>query len=366
MSHHPDPKLKDLQPRLQEKAVFTGTPAELAAYTKCVTDEKYKNAQTFREQIGIMCYYLRNEDIRVSYGRIANIFQVKKSKIKKQETKYINGANPDGRPRALAKIEQDYMIEEIQKLHDKQIYPTYPQIADILYFKFNKIFKADTLRNYIQDHCPMFSTCQGVPMEDLRIEAQENDIDSYYENLTEALLGIPPEFVYNVDEVGQDDYADAREIRVIVPSGYEKQTAPYPVTRKGKRATAVVCISQSGEWINPLFVVQRSTIDSEFRMFIPHRMFLLSHTETGYVNTATFKYWLDNSFIPYVRKKRNETGYNGKAILLLDGFTAHKNAIDEEYFLNENIQIMYLPPHTSDQTQPLDLATSNVFKTQCI
>ena len=42
-------------------------------------------------------------------------------------------------------------------------------------------------------------------------------------------------FIFNLDEVGHLNFADAEEKRIIVPVEYEYITTPYPVPRKGKK-----------------------------------------------------------------------------------------------------------------------------------
>ena len=98
-------------------------------------------------------------------------------------------------------------------------------------------------------------------MDELRLDANEQEIDEYYENLEEAAEGIPFQFIFNIDECGMQDWMDAREQRAIVPKDYDKQTAPFVVSRNGKLATALHCIAGDGSWVNSQIVLQRLTGD---------------------------------------------------------------------------------------------------------
>ena len=59
--------------------------------------------------------------------------------------------------------------------------------------------------------------------------------------------------------------------------------------------------------------------------------------------------------------KREKTRYTGKAILILDGFSAHYKCIDDPTrkanIEKLNIDVVFIPPHSSNQVQPLDLLT---------
>ena len=46
--------------------------------------------------------------------------------------------------------------------------------------------------------------------------------------------------------MGEQQYADALEKSVIVPASYECIIAPYAVSRTGKRASVLTCISPNG------------------------------------------------------------------------------------------------------------------------
>ena len=79
----------------------------------------------------------------------------------------------------------------------------------------------------------------------------------------------------------------------------------------------------------------------------------------GYSNIELMKVWLTEIFFPEVEsrleKERKRTGYSGKAILILDGFSAHCSALQDFNLDEKHIQLLYLTPHSSHLTQPLDL-----------
>ena len=69
-------------------------------------------------------------------------------------------------------------------------------------------------------------------------------------------------------------------------------------------------------------------------------------------------------FIPSLENKRKKRNYDGLAVLLMDGFKGHQKTVEGlKHILEENkIMIMWFPPHSSDQVQPLDLLGFNLQK----
>ena len=124
----------------------------------------------------------------------------------------------------------------------KKHFPTYNEISDLIYLKFKNHINQDTLRNYFQEDLKdEFSTCQGVAMDSDRFNATEKSIDDYYNNLDSIIFDVPHQFVFNLDECGNQDWVDAREIRVIVPKNYNKKTAPFAISRQRKLSTVLHC-----------------------------------------------------------------------------------------------------------------------------
>ena len=81
---------------------------------------------------------------------------------------------------------------------------------------------------------------------------------------------------------------------------------------------------------------------------------------------SSFKnYWFSAIFIPCLRDKKKRKAYDGPSLLILDGFSAHSkvtSTIPQSILDELNLRILYIPPHTSDQFQPLDLIIFGVQK----
>ena len=134
----PDPRLKNLEPPIEFVCEFQGSPDEVHAFYQCLADQDYVAAETFREQVGILCRYLRTDCIRVSHSRIGALFNKKKPAIKKQCDKYIQGKTLNGQPPLLKKNELEIVANDISEMHKKMIYPTYETIQDIIFLNSKK------------------------------------------------------------------------------------------------------------------------------------------------------------------------------------------------------------------------------------
>jgi len=81
-------------------------------------------------------------------------------------------------------------------------------------------------------------------------------------------------------------------------------------------------------------------------------------TETGWTNNAVALEWLQKTFIPYTQPEDPSQ----PRLLILDSHDSHKT---EEFMwtcLYNNIQLLFLPPHTSHVLQPLDISVFSPLK----
>lgn len=106
----------------------------------------------------------------------------------------------------------------------------------------------------------------------------------------------------------------------------------------------------------PLVDVSRSTVDSELYQYI----------DTDSVEiTSAFKYYMEGIFIPELQTLRKKYNYYGPSILIMDSLIAHRNAVQTLNLANYNIIPHFLPSHSTDETQPLDLGIFSPMKKFC-
>lgn len=357
------PPKKIYKPRQEMIKDFKGSESEIAAFKEATQDDNYIFASTFIEQIGVLCHFLRNETIRVKYRQIGDIFSASRQKIRKYHMKYLRGEGIDGRPTKLTAEETEILKAEIIRCHSNSYYPTIYDVERFITNKFKKHLYIDTIRHFIRiKFNDLFKNVPGTPLEDKRFQSSIIQIENNINQLKSSIQGIPIDFIFNLDEMGCSEYEDRQERTVIVPIQYKYSTAPYPVSRTEKHATCLACINLNGLFCPPQYVVQRSTIDSELYNFLDPESIQIVNSESGYVNSQSLTNWFYNCFLAKLHKLREEKHYTGPALLIMDGYLAHYKSILNINLTQENLKIHYLVPHTSEQTQPLDLGIFAIAK----
>jgi hypothetical protein len=98
-------------------------------------------------------------------------------------------------------------------------------------------------------------TVPGVPMEAERIQASNEDIIKWYEELADLIKGIPAAFIYNMDETGCSEFVASCKLIVVVPDDYKEETIPVPIDRHSKRSTLTGCVSADGKALKPFVII---------------------------------------------------------------------------------------------------------------
>ena len=168
-------------------------------------------------------------------------------------------------------------------------------------------------------------------MELNRTNINEDDMNNYFQRLAEAVDHVPVSLVFNLDEAGQDDYTDTHSYMVVVPIDIRTRTIHIPVRRDTKRSTLLHCICADGTFLTPLMIIPRKTVDSFLLKRVCISNVMIKFQEKGYANMQVIHQWFEKVFFPTLRRKREEerqrTGYDGYAVLILDGFPSHKNCL---------------------------------------
>jgi hypothetical protein len=165
---------------------------------------------------------------------------------------------------------------------------------------------------------------------------------------------IVPGNVYNMDEtgimlsmqsstkvlVGKDDRRDYRGAEV-----------------KRKMVTAIVCISASGESLNPIIIWPAKSHRSNWTT-CPTPGWHYAYSETRYNNSKISLEWIKHVFDPQTKARANQK----PRLLISDGFGSHETLEILEFCFENNILLYRLPSHTSHKLQPLDVAVFGPLK----
>ena len=191
-------------------------------------------------------------------------------------------------------------------------------------------------------------------MEDHRLQASTRDIGAYFELLAQAIEGVLSALIFNLDESGFQRFVDLKHSSIVVPRG--SAHALHSVSRQEKRATFLLTVAADGTSLKPLLVVPRVTIEAE--LFIagygPQNC-IITHSARGYITRDLFEHYVRDVLIPAVFRRRRELRYYGPTVLTMDRCSCHCGYTLQTLCNESGIRLLYLPPHSSDQTQACDL-----------
>ena len=339
-------------------------PAELVGFfSRCMECRDFQKADSEREQVHIVYEWAQHEEVKgFSLQALGDFFDCSKGTIHYHLSRPyspLTGCQPGkpGRPPLLNEEQLEALANFINDRFYKRYPVSYEDCRDFLCDKFDLVVHMKSLRSLVS-RCENFRTVLGVPMEDSRIYSDPDEIDAYFARIDEIIriAKIPAGFIFNIDEAGFESYADSRTTTRLVPANYEFDSVPVPISRAEKRATLLAGISADGTTLKPMLILQRDTLEAELilRGYTVNQIHF-ARSENGYMTTHLFNEWARHSFFPELRAKRLSENYSGPIVLILDGFGCHAN----EHFLSQceeqNVIPVAIPPHTSDQVQPLDL-----------
>ncbi len=212
-----------------------------------------------------------------------------------------------------------------------------------------------------------------------------------------SLTSVDPDFLFNCDETNVNHKGGIPgEVACL------KGTQPCIVVedREGNHVTLFLTVSATGEVVNPIIIHGKphEYIKPECKELVPQLRFY--ETENGYMDKACFKRIMIESFIPYVKEKRDKiikeirtleeklntfselqsdpkkkrekkemesllsrlVAKNTHAVLVADG---HKSRYDPEtlqVLRDADIDLLIIPAHSSHILQPLDLRLNGLIK----
>jgi hypothetical protein len=331
-----------------------------------IEDADFLNSSTFREQLWHAFRILRRDfQPKVSFQKIADMFGVAKSTVHAHVKNFEENGNLPGSPGRRSKftIEQRDAIATLVTASWQARRPLrLTELKNVIANEWGIAVDRSTLSRTIRKDRRL-RTVTGKPIEDARMGVAETQIDEYFNSLEGCVTGCPAHFVFNVDEMGYQAYADRTEAKFVVPSICQDEFLYYPVSRRGKRITLIACIAADGSFLRPAVIIARKTWENEFqpRGLTAEKLAIYSQSHS-FINGNIFQDWFMNTFCTELQRRREMYEYWGPAFLILDGCTAHHGPNFEQLCQENSVQPIFLPPHSSNQLQPLDLCFFGVVK----
>jgi hypothetical protein len=166
-----------------------------------------------------------------------------------------------------------------------------------------------------------------------------------------------------MDEMGHQEWADRHNKICYVPSVHSEEHVYVPVSRLGKRIALVASVAADGSYLKPFVIIPRKTVDADlpFTGLTKEKLIVYSQPK-GFITTEISDAWFEETFLPELRARRVSRAYDGQAVLILDGCTAHSSPNVERLCAANNVILFPLPLHSSNQLQVLDVSLFGVMK----
>ena len=344
-----------------------------AVIEQILNEDGFKEISTHRGQ----CHYLYsrgkeifeangNKEAKITQQDIADIYNEKLHTIKYHIGRYedeLNGEiGKNGRPFLL----NDSQIEIVREWVTSHGSP--PKFMNLIAF-VNKKFGKNL--DYNSAHVLLdkinYESVDAKPIEEERYNVSADAINTFYSELEQFCRDndIPSFMVFNLDEEGNDPFVDACDLKIIVPKNDDNKGKKfhYPVKRSANHTTFLGCVNAHGSFVKPMIIIKRVTVEGTLLSlnYGPDRL-LLGYSQKGYINRELFEKWLLEAFEPFVKGEREKYGYFGPGLIIVDGCTAHQTELFDTLCAKLNLRIFYLPPHSSNQLQVLDLGLFAIHK----
>jgi hypothetical protein len=181
-----------------------------------------------------------------------------------------------------------------------------------------------------------------VRMNDVNSETLKQYFTLLNDVLTEQDLHSKPAQVYNVDESGIP--FDPRAPNVVATKGMKK--VRYRSSGKKGQVTVVGCASAAGQAIPPMVIFDAMRLNPEWtKGEFPGTTYGLS--DNGWINSELFEAWMSEHFLKHAVSAR-------PLLLVLDGHSTHYQPQVLRLAKENDVVMLCLPPHTTNEAQPLD------------
>ena len=264
----------------------------------------------------------------------------------------------------LSRIQEDHLTKWVLTQVALGVPPTHAQIREFA----SRVLQAQGaprttvgkgwVNRFIRRN-PVLRTQRARKIDSVRVNgATDQVIRSWFPHLNiPAIKDILPANRYNMDEYG---LMEGQGTNGLVVGSSETRA----VQRKdpGSRAwtSFIECISATGVALPPAVIFRGKSVQQQWFPVEKDGLedWLFTATEKGWINRVVALEWLQRVFIPRTRPQDPSQ----RRLLILDGHDSHTTTEFMWHCFDNNIQLLFLPAHTSHVLQPLDLSVFSPLK----
>jgi hypothetical protein len=143
-------------------------------------------------------------------------------------------------------------------------------------------------------------------------------------NLRDTIEGVPAHFVYNLDELGHQPWADAKVATCISQAEYTERTVYYHVSRQEERITLIAWVAADDSHLRLAVIIPRKTYDDDLCICgLTMEKIDVYVQGRGYTGRAIFEDRFRDTFVAEVVEGCNKYNYHGPAYLIMDDCSDH-------------------------------------------
>jgi hypothetical protein len=161
--------------------------------------------------------------------------------------------------------------------------------------------------------------------------------------------------IWNMDEFGFG-VGESQNTRVLVSIDVKQKYKA--VIGKQEWVTVIECISAAGDSLMPLIIFKGKNLNSGWLPSQTPQDWYFAVSENGWTSNKIGLQWLIKIFEPQTREKARDQ----PRLLIVDGHGSHIQADFIAYCMENDIDLLVMPPHCSHLLQPLDVGVFAAFK----
>lgn len=186
--------------------------------------------------------------------------------------------------------------------------------------------------------------CQNLKRS--RAEKTEEEMEDYFNRLRIRVDGVKPEYIINYDETNLSDNPGTQKCIFRRGTKY-----PERYMNSTKSAVSLMFAATATGKLLPLYVVYKSErlYDRWVSGGPPQTVY--NRSKSGWFDSGTFEDWFQKIIVPWAIKDNN-----CPKVVIGDNLSSHINVDILRACQRLNIRFVFLPPNSTQITQPLDVS----------
>jgi hypothetical protein len=178
----------------------------------------FMSAMTARGQCDHTCRILREgRTPAVPFSMIRRIFAMNQGTVKRHYRRYLEERQTpshNGRPSILNEEQHAQLVAEIERVYACERPLMTGGIQEFIRNQFHRTLNETTLAHMLARE-PRLKSCVGIPMESTRLAVTPEQIEAFFHEAIQIIEGVPAHFVFNMDEMDHQEWAD-RNNRICI------------------------------------------------------------------------------------------------------------------------------------------------------